>query len=514
MIKPASAQQRPRQAKSLIAIARGAGLASLAIGIVALADIVPALAQSEVAAVDTGTIVVGNEAPLSRSVNLGLNKSVVVDLPRDARDVLVSDPRVADAVIRTSRRIYLTGTSVGQTNLIVFDRAGQQIVSLELNVERDGRALTAMLERMIPGSTIDVELVSDNIVLSGSVKNAADSRRAEDIASIFANGGVKAKSGNRVPGGENKPGAVVGQTDLASDVVNLLSIEGEDQVFLKVTIAEVNRNTVKQLGIDWDIDFSIGKLFGSALTSLPFSINPTPPGSKASLGLDGVFGTDIEGTIKALEQAGVFRTLAEPTLTAISGEQASFLAGGEFPVPVGSDANGIKIKFKPFGVALSFTPVVLSEGRISLRVKTEVSELSAEGALAIPGTNLTVPALNVRRAETTLELPSGGAMVMGGLLKDDVRNAIAGLPLLKDLPVLGTLFRSRDFQRDETELVIIAAPYLVKPVGRPEIARPDDGFSTPNDFDATILGRLNNVYGGPDQAPVGSFQGDIGFIYK
>jgi len=511
MIKMAGAQNHRGQSEMLVAVVRRLGLAAIAIGIVALADTGQTFAQVEEAASDTGAVVVSSQNTHTRSVKVGLNKSLVVDLPRDARDVLVSDPRIADAVIRTSRRIYLTGINVGQTNLIVFDRAGQQIVSLELEVERDGRALTAMLQRMIPGSIINVELVSDNIVLSGSVRNAADSRRAEDIASIFANGGVKAQSGGANTGA-SAGASIVSQTDLASDIVNLLAIEGEDQVLLKVTIAEVNRNTVKQLGIDWDVDFSIGKLFGSALTSLPLSVNPTPPGSKATLGLDDIFGTSIEGTIKALEQAGVFRTLAEPTLTAISGEQASFLAGGEFPVPVGLTNDGLKIQFKPYGVALSFTPVVLLEGRISLRVKTEVSELTSEGSIQI--SDLTIPALNVRRAETTLELPSGGAMVMGGLLKDDVRQANSGLPVLKNLPVLGALFRSRDYQRDETELVIIVSPYLVKPVGRSELARPDDGFSTPNDYDATILGRLNNVYGGSGQAPSGNYLGNIGYIYK
>jgi pilus assembly protein CpaC len=503
------------QSGLLAAISMGLVVVAVAFGIVAFAGVGPGFAQSTEIASVAETVVTGGQDSVTRSVKLGLNKSLVVDLPRDARDVLVSDPSIADAVIRTSRRIYLTGIAVGQTNIIVFDRAGQQIVSLELEVERDARALAAMLRRLIPGSAIEVELVSDNIVLSGSVRNAADSRKAEDIASIFANGGVKAgpRGGSAASnsGGGNR---ALAQTDLASDIVNLMSIEGEDQVLLKVTVAEVNRNTVKQLGIDWDVDFSISKLFATAVTSLPFSVNPSPPNNVANLGITDVLGGSIDTTIKALEQAGVFRTLAEPTLTAISGEQASFLAGGEFPVPVGSGDSGLEIEFKPFGVALSFTPVVLSEGRISLRVKTEVSELSSEGALPVPGTGLTVPALNVRRAESTLELPSGGSMVMGGLLKDDIRQSIAGVPVLKTLPILGTLFRSRDYQRDETELVIIITPYLVKPVGRPELTRPDDGFSTPNDYNATFLGRLNNVYGETGKAPSGDYQGSYGYIYK
>ncbi len=501
------------------AILRKLTLSAFAFSLVAIADSGPGLANGDTPAPGVGAVVTGGQHSVTRSIKLGLNKSVVVDLPRDASDVLVSDPRIADAVIRTSRRIYLTGVTVGQTNIIVFDRAGQQIVSLELEVERDSRPLAAMLHRLLPGSDISVEIVSDNIVLSGSVRNAADARRAQDIAGIFANGGAKAQpssgggASTGAGGGTSISISAVAQETPTSNIVNFLSIEGEDQVHLKVTIAEVNRNAVKQLGIDWDANISIGEMVIQAVTSFPFPVNPTPPDNSGTLGWDDGTST-LSATIQALEQGGVFRTLAEPTLTAISGEQASFLAGGEFPVPVGADSDSITVEFKPFGVALAFTPVVLSEGRISLRVKTEVSELSTEGALPVPGTGLSVPSLKVRRAETTLELPSGGSMVMGGLLRDDVRQSISGLPGLKKLPVLGSLFRSRDYLRNETELVIIVTPYLVKPVGRPALARPDDGFSTPNDTDATFLGHLNNVYGGSGQAPSGSYQGRYGYIYE
>ena len=492
-------------------------LLAIAFCLAALGDPSPLLANGDIP--PPGSVVMSNPQTDVRSVKLGLNKSLVVDLPRDASDVLVSDPRIADAVIRTSRRIYLTGVTVGQTNIIVFDRAGQQIVSLELEVERDSRTLAAMLQRLIPGSDIRVEIVSDNIVLSGSVRNAADARRAQDIAGIFANGGAKAQTGGGGGGASTGSGggtsiniSAVAQEPPQSDIVNLLQIEGEDQVHLKVTIAEINRRAVKQLGIEWDANVNIGNMVFQAVTNSLFRVNSTPPANAAGLGFNDGDGSSISATIEALEEAGVFRTLAEPTLTAISGEQASFLAGGEFPVPVGAEDGALTIEFKPFGVALAFTPVVLSEDRISLRVKAEVSELSQEGSIQLLGTSL--PSLKVRRAETTLELPSGGSMVMGGLLQDDVRQAIAGLPGLKKLPILGPLFRSRDYLRNETELVIMVTPYLVKPVGRPMLARPDDGFSTPSDFEATFLGHLNTVYGGPGQAPSGSYQGRYGYIYE
>jgi pilus assembly protein CpaC len=477
----------------------------------------PAFANGDGPAPGYGAVVTNAQSTV-RMVKLGLNKSVIVDLPRDARDVLVSNPEVANAVIRTNRRIYLTGVKVGQTNIVIFDRAGTQIVSIELEVERDSRTLAAMLKRLIPNSAIDVEVVSDNIVLSGSVRNAGDARRAQDIANIFANGGANAQptdTSTSGPGGGTSISITSEETTAKSSVVNLLSIEGEDQVHLKVTVAEVNRNTIKQLGIEWDAEFHIDDIVFGALTEAVFPINQTLPGNSAGFGWDDG-NSSIFGTIQALEEAGVLRTLAEPTLTAISGEQASFLAGGEFPVPVAGETDGtgqtITVEFKPFGVSLAFVPVVLSEGRISLRVKTEVSELSNEGAVTI--SDLTIPALKVRRAETTMELPSGGSMVMGGLLRDDIRQAINGVPGLKNLPVLGALFRSRDFLRQETELVIIATPYLVKPVGRPALARPDDGFSASTDSNALLLGHLNSIYGGPGNAPTGNYQGHYGYIYE
>jgi pilus assembly protein CpaC len=483
---------------------------------------------TEPAAVATG----GNQG-VQRSVKLGLNKAIVVDLPRDARDVLVSNPTIADAVIRTPRRIYLTGVAVGQANIIIFDRAGQQIVAIDLEVERDNSNLERMLRRLVPGSNITVEVVSDNIVLSGTVKNAADSRKAQDLADIFANGGANAQpagSSSTTAGAGVAVSVTSGTQDIpTSNVINLLSIEGEDQVNLKVTVAEVNRNSIKQLGVDWNAsNFNIGSMVFSGAITNGFAVNPAPDTSITGADITNITIPDPGGdagdrinaqrllgaTLKALQREGLFRTLAEPTLTAISGESASFLAGGEFPVPVGRDRDGnITLEFKPFGVSLTFTPVVLSEGRISLRVKTEVSELSQEGALQLSG--FSIPGLKVRRAETTMELPSGGAMVMGGMMQDDVRQSISGLPGLKSLPVLGTLFRSRDYQRNETELVIIVTPYLVKPVARTALARPDDGFAPASDATANFLGRVNRVYGVEGKpAPAGVYRGTFGFIFE
>ena len=225
----------------------------------------------------------------------------------------------------------------------------------------------------------------------------------------------------------------------------------------------------------------------------------------------------VQSVIRALEQDGLVHTLAEPNLTAISGETANFLAGGEFPVPVPQGGSGnvptVTIQFKPFGVGLAFTPVVMSEGRISLKVSTEVSELTSEGAVVLSG--FAIPALKVRRAETTVELPSGGSLAMAGLLSDQSKQALSGYPGLKNLPVLGALFRSRDFQKNETELVVLVTPYVVKPVARSELAQPDEGFGWASDVNADLLGQMNRIYGRhPERAPVGRFDGDVGFIVE
>jgi pilus assembly protein CpaC len=471
-------------------------------------------------------LVVSGIGTSAQSVKVGLNKAVVIDLPRDARDILVSNPVIADAVIRTPRRIYVTGVAVGHSNVIVFDRAGQQIVSLELVVERDSTELSRMIARLIPDSRVNVEIVSDNIVLTGSVKTAADARKAQDIANIFVNGGAQVQQQMAQQAGGGGGGGGGGGSGLTismggssepptSKVINMLAIEGEDQVHLKVTVAEVQRSIIKQLGVQVRGGIGMPGGFVAGIdTRSPFGINAMGPLTNGVGG--GYFsGTDfINVTLRALEQTGAVKTLAEPTLTAISGEIATFLAGGEFPVPTGRDVDGtITLTFKPFGVALGFTPVVLSEGRISLRVKTEVSELSPEGSFSVGDFN--VPALKVRRAETTLELPSGGSMVLGGLLQDSLRQSIGAFPGLGTLPILGPLFRSRDYLRNETELMIIVTPYLVKPVSRSLLATPDQGFAPASDAQAILLGNINRVYG-TGNAPDASYQyrGRVGFIYE
>jgi pilus assembly protein CpaC len=426
-----------------------------------------------------------------RVVELGIGKSYVVDLPAKAAEVLVADPKIANAVVRSARKAYVIGVALGETDIIFFDAEGRQIESLAVSVARDLSPIRNNIRYSLPDADISAKAVGESIVLTGSVTSPADAKTAVDIAANLV-------------GGPDK-------------VVNALAIEDRDQVLLKVSMVEMNRRTAKQFGINLDI-----QKFGDTLVG--FGSNPAYGlGSVGSEVLKEVAGnpiTDLEynaqgngvgvlhqwnsgailAQIQALEQKNLIRTLAEPNLTAISGEKAEFLAGGEFPIPVQTD-DGIAIEYKKFGVGLAFTPVVLSNGRISLQLTTEVSE-RAEGN-----------AINVRRATTTVELPSGGSLALAGLLQEDTRQAITGLPGLVNLPVLGALFRSRDFQRGQTELVVIVTPYIAKATGRDKLARPDDGFEVPSDIDTILLGQLNKIYA-PALKPSGHYQGPIGHIVE
>ena len=450
----------------------------------ALALVAPVQAQA--AAAQLVKVDQGGEGTRTRSVVLGLNKAAVVELPVSARDVLVSDPAIVDAVVRTPQRIYLIGLKVGQTNAFFFNKTGKQIVNLEIRVERDLAGLRTSLHQYFPDARIDVQAMNDHIVLSGSVANAAEADKAKDLAARY-----------------------VGSTD---QVLNMLTIEGKEQVMLKVTVAEMQRSVIKQLGVDLTTAGSLGNLALNLATSNPFSIQGSALGGATAGGTLTTGNTTLGASLKALEEDGLVRTLAEPTLTAISGEGAKFLAGGEFPVPTAKDKDGnITVTYKPFGVGLAFTPVVLSEGRISLKISTEVSELTTQGQVVQNG--LTIPALKVRRAETTLEMPSGGSLVMAGLLSDSTKQNIDGVPGAKDLPVLGQLFRSRDYQKNETELVIIVTPYVVDPVSRKELALPTDGYAPASDMDTILMGRLNATYGNKNAAPTDKqLKGPVGFV--
>ena len=457
---------------------------------------------------------------VTKRVKLGLNKAIVVDLPTDAHDILVADPSLADAVTRTSRRLYLFGKTVGQTNIFIFGPGGEEIVAIDLEIERDVSGLQAHLARFLPDSDIKVEIISDNIVLTGSVRTPQDASQAARLAEIFLTGG---EATTRVTTATSQSGdaAINAEDRQKSKIVNLLTIDGEDQVTLKVTIAEVSRQVLKQLGFNSSIT---GGGNGTFYNSNPANLGTLSTGLNFAQLSGTVGGRSIASYVNAMEQAGVMRTLAEPSLTAISGEAAKFYVGGEFQLrdQLTVDDNG-KAEYTDreveYGIRLNFTPVVLSPGRISLKVHTEVSEPTFEGSTSLQGArnNAGMTRLSIKRreAETAVELPSGGSIVLAGLVQDNIRQAMSGYPGLSKVPVFGTLFRSRDFVRNETELVIIATPYVVKPVMRNELARPDDNFNAASDGAGFFLGRVNRVYGRMEtQLPPGRYHGVVGFIYK
>ncbi len=438
----------------------------------------------------------------ARPLALGVGKSVVIDLPRDVKDVLVADPKIANAVVRSAQRAYIIGASVGQTNIVFFDASGQQIAAYDIAVTRDLNGIRAMLRQVLPNANIRVEGIGADVVLSGSVGTQAESQTAYDIAIRLL---------------DFQSAKAVGE---GSKVVNAISVRGRDQVMLKVVVAEVQRNVVKQLGVDLSANMNYGTAVVNFNNSNPFTANGRAlvgdNAATAGFGNSGTPGVpSVQATVRAMESAGVMRTLAEPNLTAISGETANFLAGGEFPIPSGMNCtNGActpTIIFKKFGISLNFTPVVLSEGRISLRVSTEVSEVTNDNAIQISGTS--VPSIQTRRADTTLEIPSGGSMAMAGLIQQRTKQAINGMPGLARLPVLGTLFRSRDYVNNNTELVVLVTPYIVRAVAQKELSRPDDGFVASSDPQADLLGSINRIYGVPGRDSANrKYRGTYGFI--
>jgi pilus assembly protein CpaC len=502
--------------------------ALLVLVLAAFAGLSPALAQR---AASESRVSLGGDGAASRSIVLPLNKAAIVELPQPAADVLVSQPTIVDAVIRSPQRVYLLGLQVGQANAFFFDANGRQILNLEIQVERDVDALTDLIARLMPDARISAEAINDNVVLKGTVPSGVQAADAADIAARFV--------------GDPKK------------VISMVSIRDREQVMLKVRVVEMQRSLIKQLGLD---PSGVASLSNSTLEAAASTI-----ASGATAGLSGTFTrffgssdqSNVSLSFQALERVGLVKTLAEPTLTAVSGETASFLAGGEFPIPVGQNDGVISLEFKEFGVGLGFTPLVLDKGRINVKVSTEVSEISSlnnfslSGSTAtIPGvpdelipidtdgdgipddvfnvtqtagvenpptvfttSGLTVPSLTVRRAKTTVELPSGGSLVMAGLLQENMRQTVQGIPYLKDVAVLGQLFRSRDYANSETELVIIVTPYLVDPTHESRLTDPLKGFVAASDMQTILLGDLVATYGlsgaGVEEK---TLQGPMGFI--
>lgn len=594
--------------KRLIAVAALAGLAVLAAG-----PATPTFAQTRAA------VSMGGQAQL---ISLPRGSSMAVDLPTDARDVIVPNPAIAEAMLHSPRRITIIGLAPGETDAVVLDAAGRTVLSLRIRVDTGVSALQDTLNRIMPGSSVRAEAVNDSIVLTGLASSPGEVDRATQLARAFVSAPEK--------------------------VLNMMTIAGSDQVMVRARVVEVQRSAIKQLGLATDVvvnngigSWSIGRsnsfgvngslmggggaCFGQQgarttnFESVTSNTNQATSGSNTSNSItsavtnnsgttittaDGrtitftgtapstititdfngntttlngslaadylrdnfvsttatnnisdliqsiisnstsnlvsdvtrnaastiwntITGTNASACLQAFERVGLVRTLAEPNLTSVNGENAEFLAGGEFPVPVGRTVDAttgqttIGVEFKPFGVRLAFRPIVLSPGRISLQLSTEVSELTTTGAFTLGGGEsgdaLVIPALNVRRASSTVELPSGGSLMIAGLLREDTRQNIDSLPGIGDLPVLGALFRSRDYLSGETELVIIIEAFIVSPVSAGTLQTPADGLQIANDAQTILFGQLNQHYAPAASAgaePAPAWTGPVGYVIE
>lgn len=418
-------------------------------------------------------------------LNVPVNKSQVVRSDRPYAKALIGNPEIADIVPITQSSVYVLGKKPGTTSLTLYDRANRLIAVLDVVVGPDVSTLKRQLSELIPGTDVSAHMSNESVILEGMVRNAVDADRAVQIAETYAPG----------------------------KVVNLISLGSAQQVMLEVRFAEVKRNALMQIGVDWGVLSDRGKLDGvignGANTRPVLDDDGNVIGRQLLVGAitDSfaiisrsfrALGTNFDVQLDALERKGIVNTLAEPTLVALSGETASFLAGGEFPVPVvqtaGGNATGtggvaFTVEFKPFGVSLAFTPTVLADGVINLVVQPEVSSIDPSASIVVNG--LSIPGLQTRRAKTVVELRDGESFALAGLIRKDFQDTIRQVPLLGSLPIIGTLFRSTGFQHEQTELVIIVTPRLVAPVKAGTLKVPTDRVGPPNEADLLLNGRTD-----------------------
>lgn len=431
--------------------------AALAFLMLALLTIVspPALAQSSVR-----TLVSGQE-----TVELEVNKGVLVRLPHPASAVFVANPAFADIAVKSPTLVYVMGKRTGVTSLFAVDANDRVLADVNLVVSHNLSDIRSSISTLLPNTQLEAHSVPGGLLLTGLVNSASEAEEASRIGTRFL--------------AENEA------------LINQILVVGPNQVNLRVRIAEVSRSVLKRLGFNFDLLGTVGNFAFGLATGGTFAASALASGSQVAnngaLAASHFGGSvDANGVIDALEDEGLVTLLAEPNLTALSGETASFLAGGEFPVPIAQDDGKITVEFKSFGVSLAFTPTIVSDGRISLKVLPEVSSLSSSGAVTLNG--MSIPALSTRRADTTVELGSGQSFAIAGLLQADGNQSVNEFPGLADIPILGALFRSTNFKRNETELVIIVTPYLVRPVSTAALASPTDGFEIPDDYDRAIKG--------------------------
>jgi len=426
----------------------------------------PAAAPAPAPAIPPG---ISQVSASGKPIVIEAGKGTLIRLSQPAATVFIANPDIADVQVKSPSLIYLSAKSPGETVVYAVDANDQVLLHAPVRVDQDLTRVRESLHALMPGENIGVTSIDKNVVLNGDVTTASRAEKARALAASIAGANIK-----------------------DAQVLNQLSVDTPNQVNLRVKIAEVNRTALKALGFNWSGSWSNNRLDHSTST-----VNTANPFTNQAILNQNLFtygfsvpggGPGLQATLDALASEGLITTLAEPNLTATSGQTASFLAGGEFPVPVAASTGTtgtptITIEFKQFGVALDFVPTILDGNHISLKVRPEVSQLTTTGAVSVPlspTSVVTIPALTVRRAETTVELASGQSFALGGLLQNTTEQDISKIPWLGDIPVLGQLFRSNLFQHNETELVIIVTPYLVKP-SNVALSAPTDGFILPHD---------------------------------
>ena len=440
----------------------------------------------------------------TNEVLLSVGEGEVISLPRAVADVWTSNPGVADVNVTSPRQLGLFGKGDGEATVIATAADGTVVWGAHVRVSANISSVDQMLKAAMPEANVSVTHVGQLAVINGTVASPAESAQVETLVKVLLNPGIDVTT----------PGVM-----LKVLTVNRLKTATPLQVMLQVRIAEVSRSLARDIGVNLasadrtgGFKFGVGQgrsFYPSHIPGAPMgtatiasetatTVIPSAIGSSL-FGAGKLLGVDLLGALDLAETDGKVHTLAEPNLVALSGETASFLAGGEFPIPSSNGINGTAIEFKQYGVSLAFTPYVLEGGRISMRVRPEVSELSDEGSIQING--FRVPSLTTRRVETTVELGSGQSFMIGGLLRNSSSNSIEKAPVLGNLPIIGALFRSTQFRKGETELVIVVTPYLVKPVSASQIALPTDGFRSTTTAERVMLGTSENNKAVPRPGP-------------
>jgi len=408
-------------------------------------------------------------ATVNETVTLMLGKSKIVSVGKNASDVIVSAPSIVEAGAIKGDQLSLTGSALGDTNVLIMNAGGDLVREISVHVQADTTKLSEQLKSQYPNENIKASAIGDQIILSGTVSSADVAAHVRDLAQRFAPA--------------NKT------------VVNNLKVAGNQQVMIHVKVVEVARNVLNELGIETDAaNLKRGNFTASGSTADSLGLTVDPSFGTGSLIFSSSGTGPIQVMMRALERDGLVNTLAQPNLTAVSGENARFLAGGEFPIPSQRDNNGnITYEYRPYGVSLSFKPTVLDKDRINLQISTEVSEISTEQTLELPG--VTVPSFAVRRAETTVEMASGGSLMIAGIIQSKAIERMNKLPGIGNVPVLGALVRSESFSRNETELLIMITPYLVEPFANKEAEDVTDKVRVSEPLNRALAESMAVAYG-------------------